>query len=75
MSMYTALLLLAGAVCVFSLISSIYYVRKQEGKELDKNISMSTVRHPVKGNPAIVAYWMFPIVVVLGAILLAFFMR
>jgi hypothetical protein len=75
MTMYTVLILLAGAVCVFSLISSIYFIRKQEGKELDKSISLSAVRHPVIGNPAVVAYWLFPIVVILGAIILAFFMR
>ncbi|RUS47924.1 hypothetical protein [Cohnella sp. AR92] len=75
MSMVTWLLIIAAAVCVFSLISSIYFINKQGGKELDKSIHSGTVRHPIAANPMVIAYWVFPIVVILGAIVLAMFTR
>ncbi|THF75743.1 hypothetical protein [Cohnella fermenti] len=75
MSLYNVLLILAAAVCLFSLVSSFYFMRKQEHKELDKDISGTTVRHPVAANPMVIGYWLFPILVVLGAIVLAMFTR
>ena len=73
MTMYTVLIILAAAVCVFSLISSIYYIRKQEGKALDKSINLSTVKHPIVGNPVLIAYLALPIIIILGAIIMSFF--
>ncbi|MFC5651936.1 hypothetical protein ACFPYJ_23010 [Paenibacillus solisilvae] len=75
MTMYTVLIILAGAVCVFSLVSSIYYIRKQESKELDKSINLSTVKHSIIGNPALIAYLALPIIIILGAIILSFFKK
>ncbi|MFX3640066.1 MAG: hypothetical protein ACE3L7_15660 [Candidatus Pristimantibacillus sp.] len=75
MTMYTVLIILAVAVGVFSLVSSIYYIRKQENKELDKSINSTTVKHPIIGNPALYAYLALPIFIILGAIILALFRK
>jgi uncharacterized membrane protein len=72
---YIVLLILAAVVCVFSLISSVYFVRKQQDKELDRTVDPASVAHPIAKNPVVIAYWLFPILVVLGAILLAIAVR
>ncbi|MFC5528189.1 hypothetical protein [Cohnella yongneupensis] len=42
---------------------------------MDKDIHPYTVRHQVGANPMVIGYWVFPILVILGAILLAIFMK
>lgn len=75
MSIYNVMLILGAAVCLFSLIISFYFIRKQGDKELDRDVHPNTVRHQIGANPIVIGYWIFPILVILGAILLAIFLR
>ncbi|REE91508.1 hypothetical protein A8990_10415 [Paenibacillus taihuensis] len=73
--MFNLVVVLIVAICLFALISSIYFIRKQQNKALDKSASMAAVRHPVIANPIVIAYFVFPVVVIIGAILWAIFIR
>ncbi|MEK8128796.1 hypothetical protein WMW72_12855 [Paenibacillus filicis] len=63
------LLSIALVVCVFSLIITFVIMKKQQNKELDKSMNLTTAKHPFIANPIIIAYVLFPIVLILGGIL------
>jgi heme/copper-type cytochrome/quinol oxidase subunit 2 len=69
------LILLAVIVGIYSLVISVTLIRKQQRQknELDRGIHSNAVKHPVIGNPIVIFYLLFPIVVVVGAILWGFF--
>lgn len=72
--MYNILILLAAIVGIYSLVISVTLIRKQQRQknELDKGIHPNAVKHPVIGNPIVILYFLFPIVVVVGAIIWGF---
>lgn len=73
--MLTYLLILALIVCVVSLIWSVAVIRRQQHKELDKGMNETTIKHPILANPILIAYVLFPIVLVLGAVLYMYLNR
>lgn len=46
----------AAVIVIASLILSIRYIKRQETKEFDKDMSRTTAKHQILGNPAALAY-------------------
>lgn len=69
------LLTLGFVVCLFSLILSFVYIRKQQRKALDKGTNATTVTHPVAANPIYIVYVLFPVTALLGGILWMYYFR
>lgn len=66
---YYVFLGVAVGVILFSLLFTILYMRKQQYKETDDDVSDATVKHPMLLNPALIMYVLFPAVIVVGAYL------
>ncbi len=61
--MFIILLLVAIIICLCSLVLSIVWSRKQQGKKLDKGMNRVSVKHRVVANPIFLAYVLFPVLV------------
>ncbi|WP_419874865.1 hypothetical protein [Candidatus Pristimantibacillus sp. PTI5] len=72
--MYNILIFLVVVVGIYSIVMSVTLIRKQQRQKsvLDKGIHPNAVKHPVIGNPIVILYLVFPIVVVVGAIIWGF---
>ncbi|WP_378127762.1 hypothetical protein [Cohnella boryungensis] len=72
--MYTLLGILGAAACVYLLVASIVIVRKQHMKNttLDKDASLTTVKHPIIANPIFIFYVIVPVVTIAIAMILIF---
>jgi NADH:ubiquinone oxidoreductase subunit 6 (subunit J) len=73
--MMKILFYLGAVICVFSTIISFILIRKQQNKELDKEMSQTTVNHPVIANSMLIAYLLFPVLVILGAMIWLYFTK
>lgn len=71
--MLKILLAAACIISVIALIVSIVLIRKQQNKEMDKGMNVTSVKHYFIANPIIIAYVLFPIVLVIGAVLWAYY--
>jgi len=69
----TFLVYLGAIVCVVWGVVSIVIIRKQQGKEYDKGTSQTTVKHPIIANPILIAYIVFPILVIVGGLIWLYF--
>lgn len=72
--MYTSLLYIALIVVLLSLIFSIIAIRRQQNKEMDEGIGVTT-RNPVIANPIFIAYVLFPIAILIGVAILFYFLK
>ncbi len=66
--MINILIVLGCIVSVFALVYSISIMRRQENKEMNRQ-SNATVRHPYLANPIVIAYVLFPIIIIVGAMI------
>lgn len=66
--MINTLILIGVIVCVLSLVFSVSIIRKQQNNVWNKQDN-PTVKHPIIANPIIIAYILFPIIVIVGAII------
>ncbi|MBO8164559.1 MAG: hypothetical protein H0Z34_12670 [Brevibacillus sp.] len=70
----TSQLLLYGIIALLLIASgffSIRFVRRQQTEEFDKEVSRTTAKHPVLGNPIVIAY-MIGFAILAGFWLLSF---
>lgn len=69
--MYNILILLVVIIGIYSLVISVTSIRKQQRQKnvLDNGIHPNAVKHPVIGNPIVILYFVFPIVIIVGAII------
>ncbi|TVY10378.1 hypothetical protein [Paenibacillus cremeus] len=63
------LLMLAFLIVVFAFVFSIAAIRKQKDREMDKGMNHTSVKHNILANPMLIAYVLFPVAVVLGAMI------
>jgi len=72
--MYTLLFVLGAAACAYLLVGSIVFFRRQQAKAstLDKEASLSTVKHPVMSNPIFILYVVTPVLTIVIAMILVF---
>lgn len=68
----SVLMIIGAAIFVFGGIISIIIIRKQQHQELDKGASATFVKHPWIANPVFIVYLLFPLVVIVGAIIWGF---
>jgi hypothetical protein len=64
-SILTLLLILAGIIIVGGTILSVIVVRKQRHHIDDRGSSQTTVKHKILANPILMAYILFPLVLML----------
>jgi cytoskeletal protein RodZ len=64
------LLLLCAIICALGFLWSLRMIRKQQYHEKDASLTAATAKYPVLGNPGLWAYILFPILILLGAVLL-----
>ncbi|TDF92802.1 hypothetical protein [Paenibacillus piri] len=67
------LLGIAAIVCIFAFIVSAVVIKKQENQEYDKGMNHLTRKHNIIANPILIAYVLFPLVIVLGAAVLIYY--
>lgn len=67
------LLGIAAVVCIVALVSSVVMIRKQKEHEYDNGMNAVSRKHNILANPALIAYVLFPIIVVLGAVLFMYY--
>ncbi|MFM1655351.1 hypothetical protein ACI7RC_25125 [Brevibacillus sp. B_LB10_24] len=67
------LLLFAAVVVVIGFILSLMTIRKQQHHEVDQGTNRTILRHPVMANPVLLAYILFPIVVVIGVVVYLYY--
>lgn len=70
----SVLMIIGAAILVFGAIISVITIRRQQEhqQELDKGASSTTVKHPWVANPIFIVYLLFPVVVIVGAIIWAY---
>lgn len=66
---------IGAVVCLIAFVLSVNLIIKQQNKEWDMGVDKKLLNNPVRTNPGIVAYVLFPIIVILGAIVLGFFYK
>ena len=64
------LLTLAAIVSLFGFIVSLVMIRRQQHKAKDHGLNSATAKHYILLNPALWAYVLFPVLIVLGAYLM-----
>ncbi|TMV46673.1 hypothetical protein FE783_25530 [Paenibacillus mesophilus] len=57
-------------VSAFGLVASIVLNMRQQRHQHDRGTNDATAKHPFMANPIIIAYVLFPIVIVVGAAIL-----
>jgi predicted permease len=72
--MYALLYILGIAACAYLLIGSIMVFRKQQKKKttLDKEVSLTTVRHPIISNPIFILFVAIPVITIIIAMIWIF---
>jgi hypothetical protein len=65
--MFIILLSVAFSIVVIAVIVTVITIRSQQNKELDKGMNLTSVRHPILANPAVIVYVLFPVAVLIGA--------
>ncbi|MCR8645747.1 hypothetical protein NV379_24200 [Paenibacillus sp. N1-5-1-14] len=65
---------LAVLVCAAGLYITWKTVRRQEQQDMDQGVSQTRVKHPILANPIFYAYVLFPILVLIGAVVILNFM-
>jgi hypothetical protein len=55
---------------------SVVLIRKQQNRgAMEKSLNGAITKHPLAANPMIIAYIVFPVAVIVGAVLLAVFFK
>lgn len=57
-------------VSAFGLVASIALGRRQQRRQYDRSTNDTTAKHPFMANPIVIAYVLFPIVIIIGAAIL-----
>ncbi len=72
--MYALLGILGAAACIYGLVGSIVILRNQERKagEMDKDASLTQVKHPVLANPIFLLYVVIPVLTIVIAMVWIF---
>ncbi|TCZ77061.1 hypothetical protein E0485_11370 [Paenibacillus albiflavus] len=72
-SVLVPLLIIAAIVLVIGAGLTYQIARKQRKNVIDRGVSEVTVKHKIMANPIFIAYVIFPIVIVIGAVLVMYF--
>jgi len=72
-SILVPLLVIAAIVLVIGAGLTYKIARKQRKNVVDRGVSEATVKHKIVANPIFIAYVIFPIVIVIGAVLVMYF--
>ncbi|GAA4835333.1 hypothetical protein GCM10023310_10990 [Paenibacillus vulneris] len=67
------LLIAAAIICVAGLFFSVMAIRKQNQHEYDKGMNSVSRKHNIVANPALIAYILFPVAVVILALLFIYY--
>lgn len=71
--MLYSLLMIAAIICVFGLFYSVIAIKKQNQHEYDKGMNTVSRKHNIVANPVLIAYILFPLAIVLLALLLIYY--
>lgn len=71
--MITYLAWLIVLVAAVGFVLTVTAGRKQRKSRFDQNTNATTAKHPLLANPIIIAYVVFPVLVVIGAAMLWFY--
>ncbi|WP_338551347.1 hypothetical protein [Paenibacillus sp. KS-LC4] len=72
--MYILLMILGIAACVYGVVGSIMVSQRLQAKNttLDKDASLTTVRHPIIANPIFMIYVIAPVITIVLAMIWIF---
>ncbi|MCC3377135.1 hypothetical protein [Cohnella sp. REN36] len=73
--MVSTLILIGAVVCLVGGVLSVVVMRKKQNNEWDMTADKKMLDNPVKSNPIIYVYWIFPIAVIVGAILFGLYYK
>ncbi|MEF3305529.1 hypothetical protein [Paenibacillus sp. GYB003] len=71
--MVTNLVWLIVLITAIGLVLSFVLNRRQQKRTYDGGTNETTAKHPFLANPIVIAYVLFPVVIVIGAIILMFY--
>ena len=71
--MTTYLVWLIVIIAGIGLVLSVTMNKRQQKREFDRNTNETTAKHPFMANPIVIAYVLFPVMAVIAAVLLWFY--
>jgi len=71
--MHTFLIILAMLVLLGGAFFSVFIIRVQKNRELDRGLNPISIKHPLLANPILISYVLFPIVLLILVVIALYY--